>query len=449
MNNKNPKLTGKIIMEGQLKLISPLVIGSGDKDNADTVVIKDCEGKPYIPATSFTGAIRHYFENYADYNDDKTQWNYFWGSQEDNGAQSALICSDLNCTNDAGIVVRDGVRIDNKKGIAEAAAKFDYEVVEPGAEFKLKMEITLRAEYDQDFFKKTIIFIRQALLQEEIRFGAMTMKGFGKCKLESPELYEYDFSKDDDVKKWLSRSPGNKIVEVEPFNSKQKTFRIEADFDIKTSMIIKSAARDCEEDDAHIQSAGKFVLPGTSVKGAVRARAIRIINTLGGNGEEKIKDLFGCIPDPKEPKDNDKTAIKSRVRVEETFIEDTAEYRHNRIKIDRFTGGASDGALFNELPLWKGNCKLIMVIEDYSAAEAGLLLLILKDLWSGDLPIGGDKNIGRGVLKGKKAVITYKEEEIVLGANAETDKSGRKKLESLVTAFNKDIAAANGGKNYE
>ena len=45
--------------------------------------------------------------------------------------------------------------------------------------------------------------------------------------------------------------------------------------------------------------------------------------------------------------------------------------------------------------------------KDEQDWEAGLLLQLLKDLWTGDLAIGGEKNIGRGVLEGLYARISW------------------------------------------
>ncbi len=40
-------------------------------------------------------------------------------------------------------------------------------------------------------------------------------------------------------------------------------------------------------------------------------------------------------------------------------------------------------------------------------AKAGLLLLALKDLWTGDLPLGGESSVGRGRLQGLDAALSY------------------------------------------
>ena len=112
--------------------------------------------------------------------------------------------------------------------------------------------------------------------------------------------------------------------------------------------------------------------------------------------------------------------IKSRVIVDETpLIEEADEVIQARIKIDRFTGGTLSGALFDSQPLWRkdNSHKMINIrikLLNYQNWEAGLMLLILKDLWNEDLPIGGEKNVGRGILQGLEATIKYADKEIVL-----------------------------------
>lgn len=42
--------------------------------------------------------------------------------------------------------------------------------------------------------------------------------------------------------------------------------------------------------------------------------------------------------------------------------------------------------------------------------DVGLLLLLLKDLWSGDLPLGGAASIGHGRLRGVEATLIWGKE---------------------------------------
>ena len=187
-------------------------------------------------------------------------------------------------------------------------------------------------------------------------------------------------------------------------------------------------------DKIHVKSNGKAVLTGTSLKGAIRARAVKIINTLGGDGAELVKEVFGWADS--EGKSKDKR--KSRIVVEESVIENADEKIQYRIKIDRFTGGVIDGALFESKPLWHKDEIINVKIKLKNAKEweVGLLLLVLKDLWSGDLPIGGEKSIGRGVLKGLRAAIRFQGEGFNISENdGKLTVEGKERLEYFVKKF--------------
>jgi CRISPR/Cas system CSM-associated protein Csm3 (group 7 of RAMP superfamily) len=155
------------------------------------------------------------------------------------------------------------------------------------------------------------------------------------------------------------------------------------------------------------------ILPGTSLAGALRARALRILNTLTGLQGKKqrvvqmIDGIFGNDMDQRPDKH-----YASRLIVEESEL--TAQpddwLVQQRVSIDRFTGGAYDTALFSEAPLTHGEVEIRLTLQgkptewDY-CAEVGLLLLLLKDLWTSDLPLGGTSSIGRGRLRGISATL--------------------------------------------
>jgi hypothetical protein len=67
--------------------------------------------------------------------------------------------------------------------------------------------------------------------------------------------------------------------------------------------------------------------------------------------------------------------------------------------------------------------------------EIGLLLLLLKDLWTGDLPIGGESSIGRGRLQGIDAKIYYEGNTWQIQGKEKLEfipKSIQEKLESYI-----------------
>ncbi|MFN9649096.1 MAG: RAMP superfamily CRISPR-associated protein, partial [Pseudanabaena sp.] len=106
-----------------------------------------------------------------------------------------------------------------------------------------------------------------------------------------------------------------------------------------------------------------------------------------------------------------KEAKASRLIVHESEIKESSELVQSRIAIDRFTGGAMHGALFDAQPVFSGVVELKLELRNPKEHEIGLLLLLLKDLWTGDLPIGGESSIGRGRLQGIHADICYQEKK--------------------------------------
>ena len=422
-------ITGKTIVKAKLELESPLIIGSGQNEFADVEVMKDKKGKPFIPATSFTGVLRHYFEGNIS-NKNNLDFERFWGTskktnkaeeEKDEGFQSSFICRDLY-TDDAKIRIRDGVKINSKTQTAQDKAKYDFEIIEKGAKFDLFWEVTLRKNNSKKTYDRILASLIKALEDGTVPIGAKTNSGFGKCKLTDIQIFDFDFSRKEDVLKWLKQEfkDGKSKLDAEPFQVQSDVFTIDAKFAVKNSIIIRAYSEKADmPDTTSLTSAGNFVLPGTSLKGAIRHRALKILKTIypadslkNEIPEQKIDELFGKAGKDTEP-------IKGRVLVEEKAINYIEPVLQNRIKIDRFTGGTIKTALFDSMPLWskKDNSESIDVsikIRDYKPWEAGLMMQVLKDLWCEDLAVGGEKSVGRGVLNGLYARIKWEDKELVI-----------------------------------
>ena len=168
----------------------------------------------------------------------------------------------------------------------------------------------------------------------------------------------------------------------------------------------------------------------------IRARGERILNTLKINDRENfLKFLFG------NSLNNNMASIPSRLVVEEVIIrQNVVSGIQQRIKIDRFTGGTIKGALFDSMPIYAKDFEtpntLKIRLKEPHEAEIGLLLLILKDLWTEDLPIGGEKNIGRGSLKGVKFSLKYEDFEIKEKDFGELLNEEKQKLQKYVDSLN-------------
>lgn len=482
MGTKQANIVERWLFKGQLVLISPLIIG--DTENilatSDLPVLKDEEGRPFIPSSSITGALKHAFEEYqyqeetADYKINKAR---FWGGDYKlNGkkhiSQSAFIIGDLplsKASKSKKISIRDGIKINPITGLVDEKKKYNYELVEPGAVFDFNMEIILRNSFDKKLFDAFVRWVGYMLQNGQLALGAKTNQGFGKCRLEKLQKSYLDYSQQEDVVAWLTRDYSWEQVPegffiINDFQYSKDVFSIKAEFKIKDGIIIGSyPGTTTESDKIHLESqnqAGQTVkvVPGTAIKGTIRSRAEKIANTLGFYDQDTINGLFGWADDEEDKSGRKQEPIKSKIKVEESqLIEDSyTEETQYRIRIDRFTGGVINNALFDSTPIWskkdsETNLVINLSINGYEKWEAGLMLLVLKDLWNQDLPIGGEKNIGRGVLIGKKAIVKLNDKEITIkttkagqlavftGDKESWEQGAADELENLVQAFHQKI----------
>jgi len=443
------RIIERVYVRGIFELTSPCIIGSGENDRADVDVVRDGKGRPYIPGTSLAGALRNFLESRQGTDDEKVQ--LMFGRRKDkyhDTTQSRLYVSDA-CMDEGQdcsrmTTVRDGVRLDLDTKTAQKHKKFDYEVVEPGAKFVLKLELVLR-EKDQNRVKqleKMLFLILDAMIHQQISVGAKKRRGFGRGKLHSLEILRLDFCENqkqrDYVQQWLefdwNSFKGNieleqlnhTDVDLNRFPAAKKTCRLKVPLKLAYSLMIRNyrgLSPDRDADYAHLCSKENPVIPGTSWAGAFRHRMYRIVfHLFRSKGLEPaicdkyaqniLTDLFGEVVE------KEKKAKASRIWFSESVIENGQMIEQSRIKVDRFTGGVVNGALFQEIPVYGGTTDLEIMIEARTEEELqedlGLLVLALKDLMAGYLAVGGETNIGKGIFSGDKILVYMQEKESLL-----------------------------------
>ena len=145
--------------------------------------------------------------------------------------------------------------------------------------------------------------------------------------------------------------------------------------------------------------------------------------------ETEIERIFG------KNSETDKTGYLGFIHFFDTILEGEERPAQKRIHIDKFTGGVLYSSLFSETPVY-GKLQIRVDLEQEDKAAAGLLLMALRDLGIGILPLGSGSSIGRGYISGTElrikdgrkvvAKINLKTKQIEMG-------------EELITAYLKAV----------
>lgn len=403
------KLVKSIYLKGDLVLKSPIIIGNGISEETDIDLLLDSNNNPFIPGSSLAGAINYELANKRGI--DEKKLDLLFGrkdiSKKEN-INSMIYFYDAYIKKDSpkSISIRDGVKLNDDTKTAKDKSKYDFQVLNTGVIFELKIEILIREKYEKliGFSKDIIGSILKIIKEGELRLGAKSNRGYGKVDLENIQISEFDFGKKEDINKYIEFEWNNMNSNYKEFiglADKYKTpyTKIEIPLDIKTTLFIRTyLLSNLEVDSEQITIDKKAVIPGTSWAGVIRHRALRILNEISQNenlNNKIINDLFGKVD---EVDKNDISA--SRIIFDESMdSEKTKLVEIMRTKIDRFTGGACDTGLFEGRVAVGGKHSLNIMIKNAKDYEIGLILLAIKDIENGLLAIGGETNVGRGIFK--------------------------------------------------
>ncbi|SEH22447.1 RAMP superfamily CRISPR-associated protein [Selenomonas sp. KH1T6] len=449
-------IRGKLCIAGNLLLKAPLLIGMGGHEEGsqtDIQILKDKKGYAFIPGTSLAGVLRQYVEG-----ENPRAAALLFGTDleqpfaDEMKLQSSTIIYDIKLSN-VTIVHRDSVNLDGLTGTGIKHGKFDYEVIDKGAHGTFVAEIILRNihESDKDLLEKTLVRLGSHLA-DGFHLGARTAIGFGKAVLEDISIAVYDFQNADDTAAYFLDQPPRRHSLFEKKESEhaypEDSFVVDADFLLEGGLMVRdsdkshltgSGAEEGKLDAIMMRdSDGKWLVPGSSLKGVLRHRCEYILQSLGKN-TDMLESLMG--PDPQKLREHLSPKSRSRFLVDEIRLSEAVQsYPQTRIRVDRFTGGTIDSALFTSMPVWqketdKRALTMHWEISHAQPWEIGLALLLLKDAWLGRIAIGSGKSIGYGRLRGLKAELYYKGKPFsrLEGPGIQTEEAG--KLQKFVDEF--------------
>lgn len=477
------KLSSRLKISGILQAETPLHVGGYGVDvDTDLPLSRNGKNQLYIPGTSITGVLRAWCER----NFDEQEISKIFGPKRrpgiEEGHASFVLIEDaiVNLPNGLQTEIRDGVGIDRFYGTAADKTKFDRAILPKGS--TLKFEITVEIEdrklkpknirkhnkdYEEteDQFEKRIketkaIFghLLEALQKSEIRFGASKTRGLGRVKLA--QLHKIQTQDFNDILSWITLDgKGEEITGEKEIKDEIATLGLG---EISENASPKLEITICWKptlplmNKAGYEGIGVDMLPvtsgvaddklslflaGSSIKGAFRSHAERIVRTLNptkyGHKEsfndqideiDFVENLFGerkktlkTDDDNQDEKERREKARKKRLglgalsiddchsiesfdqanwrEVEQssvdkdetytTFLSKLSQiekanlrfYPTQHTAIDRFTGGVADGALYSVLAPHNIEWQPIRMSLDFGRADGKdkccLMLLLL------------------------------------------------------------------------
>jgi len=354
--------------------------------------------------------------------------------------------------------VRDHVRI-NELGAAEKGAKFDEEVVYMGTRFVFELELIGKPEEKANW--ETIL---NTLANKDFRLGGGTRKGFGELKICNVLRRDFDLTDKADFYDYADKTssltvPIKNSVEFVPkadncnTNTYLLTLKPDSFFLFGAGEGSEVADMIAATEDVVIWNGAtpkieknNLLIPASSVKGAIAHRVAFHFNKkkrlfaelfenkgmlvakaiqekyhlpakFDSNNDKDIKklltiynpavvDLFGFSV-----ASNDKDLVtlddkaKGKTIISDVHKSATRRKVLNHVAIDRFTGGAIDGALFSEEVATLNNddsIELKIVVSNKATTESiECLELTLRDIANGMLPLGGGVMRGNGCFSGE------------------------------------------------
>ena len=440
------RFMARIVIEAK----TPLNIGSGNKGiKSDSLVLRDINGLPFIPGTTIAGLLRHTLGS----DEEK-----YMGSQE---MGSPLIITEGKMLDDEGTVL-DGILSQEKlnssflanfrqlpirqhakisyRGTTLKGGKFDEEIIMKGTRFCFEMEM-LSDNNEDGKFKKLL----NTLNSDTFRIGSGSRSGFGEIEVVGSQCQYKTIDLNDEIQRdwYLKKSSSlseewtdaETITFEKPSTNDWTTYTLElnpVDFMLFGSGIgndkadmtyVRESFVDWGTEPATVKDCERVILiPASSVKGALSHRLAFHYNKIKGifadtlKEGEKIDDFVGknnaavkAVFGSEGDKDvNGKIRNKKRGNVLISDIIQEASVSSkvlNHVSIDRFTGGAIDGALFNEETLYaKGQSfELKLLVNNNAMNDKDVKVAFentLKDLCSCMLPLGGGVNRGNGCFEG-------------------------------------------------
>lgn len=379
----------------------PMHIGGNDGRDGG-ILVHPVKNIPFIQATGIAGAMRDYLSD-----EPKMQAELFGSSADGGDNGSKVRISDAFFTgNIVDTELRPRVKINRETGTCQSVQtkggenwsgqKFETESVAAGSEFEFTIYLYEREhEYEAELER-----ILGALHAGNIQLGGQKSNGCGYITFREVVKTDYDMTKKEDRSLWISESKNGKSILEElkqQISALDRRIHFELSGEADSAVLVKSiAVRDYGQESPDAEQMrtadGKLLIPATSIKGVVRSQMEKIAK-YKQLPETEIEGIFG------KNAEKDENGYLGIIHFFDAILDGGERPAQKRIHIDKFTGGVMYGGLFSETPAY-GKLQICVDLEKEDKKAAGLLLMALRDLGIGILPLGSGSSIGRGYISG-------------------------------------------------
>lgn len=394
-------------IKGTLMAETPIHVGGigSDADSDLALALNGC-GNYYIPGTSLAGALRGWMGQWLD---DDAKVKELWGDHEhEQRGASFIVIEDADIQLNAGqtIEIREGVGIDRHTGAAGAGAdgfKYSRAILPKG--ITLPLTVTLDCQSQDE--PTDVWRLLQALEHGDIRLGAAKTRGLGRVRLDQIAIHRQTLNNADGLfEALLNQGQPQQWNDLKPTDYQSPAqLSIEMAWTPRDPVMVKAEGDGIAIDMlplvSQVGADVRFVIPGSSIKGVLRAHAERIVRTVHNSSTKEpfleqvqldlVNELFGSAEKRSRKSESNKAQSQGQMgvlcvddcyaklsmapdhwsAVENAKKEETEEFREFKtvlktalngkenpfrtlqpamhVAVDRWTGGAAKGMLYSVL----------------------------------------------------------------------------------------------------
>ncbi|WP_300603282.1 RAMP superfamily CRISPR-associated protein [Trebonia sp.] len=378
----------------------------GDPAGVQSLLDTGLDGQVHLPGTSLAGALREAVGEECR----EALFGPLLGADAEPRVSRVWVLGSRRIGD--GKDYRTSTRIDRTRAAADPATLRTEEVLPAGSRF----EVFLRWD---DAGDGEVANLAKLLTAWRPFLGRGVSRGRGACEVESVRHGTLRLDEPAALLRWLTLS-GPELARSVAVHEVPKAAQAAPDPLLRVTVSIDGPVRIGNGEKAGTDEPGKAiplfrvggapVVPGSGLKGLLRSRAEFILRSVDVPAEpcqdQRCEKCWPCVVfgyGGGTDENSDSVGGRALIRIPDAEITGAVPAERTHVAIDRFTGGALDGALYTMEVLEAGTFELRVDLLDHDAeglAEQirAVLRLVLEDLDDGIIGLGGGVARGYGTV---------------------------------------------------